>query len=100
MYTNVLMYRHAIDNRGKSASQGMLRGKLRCKLQGKKKSTKSIGLHPDPVKPPLVPVFAMRVRASCWVVHAMEVPGEFTRGKAAQIKDPPHEVVTNFPPTH
>ena len=57
-------------------------------------------LHPDPVRPPWAPVLAIRVIASCWVVHVTEVPGEFTSGKAAQIKPPPHEVVENFPPTH
>lgn len=57
-------------------------------------------LHPDPVRPPWAPVLEMRVIASCWVVHVMEVPGEFTRGKAAQIKDELHLVRTNFPLTH
>ena len=57
-------------------------------------------LHPDPVRPPWAPVLAIRVIASCWVVHVMEVPGEFTRGKAAQIKGGLHGVETNFPLTH
>lgn len=57
-------------------------------------------LHPDPVRPPWAPVLVIRVIASCWVVHVMEVPGEFTRGKAAQIKLELHGVVTNFPLTH
>jgi len=56
--------------------------------------------HPDPVRPPGAPVFAIRVRASCRVVHAMEVPGLFTSGRAAHINPELHWVMANFPPTH
>lgn len=68
--------------------------------QKKKIQPNQLALQPDPVKPPWAPVLAIRVRASAWVVHVIEVPGEFTRGKAAQIKPPLHGVVTNFPSTH
>ena len=49
-----------------------------------------LALQPDPVRPPWAPVLPIRVMASSLVVHVIEVPGEFTRGKAAQIKDALH----------
>lgn len=52
------------------------------------------------MRPPWAPVLAIRVVASCMVVHATDVPGEFTRGKAAHIKGGLHLVMANFPPTH
>jgi len=61
-------------------------------LQGKKKKIQpnQFALHPDPVKPPWAPVLPIRVMASSSVVHVMEVPREFTRGKAAQTKEALH----------
>lgn len=56
----------------------------------KKIQPNQFALHPDPVRPPWAPVLAIRVIASCWVVHVTEVPGLLTRGRAAQIKGELH----------
>jgi len=53
-----------------------------------------------PVIPPVAPVAWMRLRASASVVQAMDVPGELTRGRAAQVKVAAHLVMTNLPLTH
>ena len=73
---------------------------LRNAARQKKIQPNQFMLQPDPVRPPWAPVLAIRVTASAWVVHVIEVPGEFTRGKAAQIKGLLHSVTANFPPTH
>lgn len=54
----------------------------------------------EPVMPPVAPVAAIRAAASAWVVQVIEVPGELTRGRAAQVNEALQEVVTNFPFTH
>jgi len=42
----------------------------------------------------------MRASASAGVVHVIEVPGELTRGRAAQVREAPQPTLTNLPPTH
>ena len=54
----------------------------------------------QPVSPPLAPVAWMRASASAEVVQVIEVPGELTRGRAAQTRPPLQPVLTNLPPTH
>lgn len=76
-----------------------LRVKKCCEAK-KKIQPNQFALQPDPVRPPWAPVLAIRMMASASVVHVIEVPGEFTRGKAAQIKGALHWVMANFPPTH
>jgi len=55
---------------------------------------------PEPVKPPVAPVAAILASASAVVVHVMEVPAEFTKGRAAHVVPPAQAVVTNAPFTH
>jgi len=70
-------------------------------LRNKKKiQPNQFALQPEPVRPPVAPVLAIREMASSLVVHVIEVPALFTRGKAAQTKVAEHGVLTNFPPTH
>jgi hypothetical protein len=55
---------------------------------------------PYPVIPPCAPVAAMRAWASDVVVQVIDVPGELTRGRAAQVRPDPQGVVTYLPLTH
>jgi len=54
----------------------------------------------QPVRPPVAPVALILANASDLVVHAIEVPGLLTSGRAAQMVTGPHGVPTNLPPTH
>jgi len=86
------MYRYVVNNRGIHESK-------KC-CETKKFQPNQFALQLDPVRPPVAPVLPIRVMASAVVVQVMEVPGEFTRGKAAQTKVAAHGVLTNLPPTH
>jgi len=55
---------------------------------------------PSPVKPPVAPVAAIRASASLWVAQVIEVPALLTKGRAAHVVPPAHEVVTKAPLTH
>ena len=57
-------------------------------------------LDPEPSTPPVAPVAAMRASASACVVHAIDVPAEFTSGSAKHCVPPAQPVATNAPPTH
>jgi len=56
--------------------------------------------HPEPVSPPVAPVAAIRASASESVVQVIDVPGELTRGSAAQVSVAPQDSSTNEPDTH
>ena len=57
-------------------------------------------LEPSTPTPPVAPATAMRTSASACVVHAIDVPAEFTSGSAKHCVPPAQPVATNAPPTH